>query len=74
LLTLSDNRGRIVVEKASEPGRFESITGELGVSREETFYTRAGDWFAWLCLAMFVSLLVFQLFAPSLPWREKMRE
>jgi apolipoprotein N-acyltransferase len=61
LLTLSDNRGRILAEAATVPGRFVSITGEVNVSREETFYTRAGDWFAWLCVAMFVSLLAFQL-------------
>jgi apolipoprotein N-acyltransferase len=65
LLTLSDNRGRILTEATTVPGRFVSITGKVNVSPEETFYTRAGDWFAWLCVAVFVSLLVFQLFAPS---------
>jgi apolipoprotein N-acyltransferase len=60
LLTLSDNRGRILAEAATVPGRFVSITGRVNVSREETFYTRAGDWFAWLCVAVFVSLLAFQ--------------
>jgi apolipoprotein N-acyltransferase len=39
-----------------------SITGKVNVWREETLYTRAGDWFAWLCVAVFVSLLAFQLF------------
>ena len=62
LLTLSDNRGRILVEAATVPGRFVSITGKVNVSREETFYTRAGDWFAWLCVAVFVTLLAFQFF------------
>jgi apolipoprotein N-acyltransferase len=62
LLTLSDNRGRILAEATTMPGRFVSITGKVNVSPEETFYTRAGDWFAWLCVAVFVSLLVFQLF------------
>jgi apolipoprotein N-acyltransferase len=62
LLTLSDNRGRILAEAATEPGRFVSITGKVNVAHEETFYTRAGDWFAWLCVAVFVSLLAFQLF------------
>jgi apolipoprotein N-acyltransferase len=65
LLTLSDNRGRIVTEKASVPDRFVSIIGKVNVSREKTFYTRAGDWFAWLCVAGFVSLLAFQLLAQS---------
>ena len=61
LLTLSDNRGRILAETATVPDRFVSISGNLNVGRERTFYARTGDWFAWLCIAMFVSLLVFQL-------------
>jgi apolipoprotein N-acyltransferase len=61
LLTVSDNRGRILVETATVPDRFVSITGNVGVARVETFYMRTGDWFAWLCVALFVSLLAFQL-------------
>jgi apolipoprotein N-acyltransferase len=62
LLTLSDNRGRILAEAITAPGRFISITGKVNVSsREETFYTRTGDWFAWLCVAVLVSLLAVQL-------------
>src|SRR5206468_5669977 len=60
LLTLSDNRGRILVEAATVPGRFVSITGKVNVSREETLYTRAGDWFAWLCVAVLGTLLAFE--------------
>jgi apolipoprotein N-acyltransferase len=63
LLTLSDNRGRILAETSTVPGRFVSISGKLNVACEQTFYTRAGDWFAWVCVAVFVSLLAFQLFA-----------
>jgi apolipoprotein N-acyltransferase len=65
LLTLSDNRGRILAEKATVSGRFVSIAGKVDVAREETFYTRTGDWFAWLCIAMFVILVAFQLLARS---------
>jgi apolipoprotein N-acyltransferase len=61
LLTLSDNRGRILAEAVTVPGRFVSISGNVSVAREETFYVRAGDWFAWLCVAVLVSLLAFQL-------------
>ena len=59
LLTLSDNRGRILAEAATMPGRFQSITGKVNVLRGVTFYTRTGDWFAWLCIAMFIVLLAF---------------
>jgi apolipoprotein N-acyltransferase len=61
LLTLSDNRGRILAEAATVPGRFVSITGKVNVAREKTFYTRTGDWLAWLCVAMFVILLVSRI-------------
>src|SRR5206468_9173719 len=65
LLILSDNRGRILAETATAPGRFVSITGKVNVTRERTFYTKTGDWFAWLCVAIFVTLLVSQLVARS---------
>ena len=58
LLTLSDNRGRILAEAATEPGRFVSLTGKVNIPRAETFYTRTGDWFAWTCVAIFGALLV----------------
>ena len=65
LLTLSDNRGRILVETATAPGRFASISGRLDLAPEKTFYARTGDWFAWLCFAAFVVLLASRLFARS---------
>jgi apolipoprotein N-acyltransferase len=58
LLTLSDNRGRILEEAATVPGRFVSISGRVSVAGETTFYTRTGDWFAWLCVAGFVVLFL----------------
>jgi apolipoprotein N-acyltransferase len=62
LVTLSDSRGRILDEVATVPDRFVSIGGKLNVARARTFYARTGDWFAWLCVAMFVILRAFQLF------------
>ena len=65
LLTLSDSRGRIVAETATVPGRFVSISGILNVAPEGTFYTQAGDWFAWLCVVVFVVLLASRLLMRS---------
>ena len=66
LLTLSDNRGRVIAETATVPARFVSMSGKLNVAREETFYARNGDWFAWLCVATFVVLIL----SPALArWR-----
>ena len=63
LLTLSDNRSRILAETATVFGRFVSITGKVNVTREKTFYAQAGDWFAWLCVALFATLLGTRLLA-----------
>jgi apolipoprotein N-acyltransferase len=65
LLTLSDNRGRIIAEAATVPGRFVLTSGKVNVAREETFYTRVGDWFGWLCVAAFVVLLASRLLTRS---------
>src|SRR4029077_19937628 len=65
LLTLSDNRGRIIAEATTVPGRFVSVTGRVNVAREKTFYAQNGDWFAWLCVAAFVTLLAYLLIARS---------
>jgi apolipoprotein N-acyltransferase len=65
LLTLGDNRGRILAETATAPGRFVSISGILSVAPDRTFYARTGDWFAWLCVAAFVILLASQVFTRS---------
>ena len=61
LLTLGDNRGRIIAETATVPDQFVSIAGKVSVARAQAFYTRTGDWFAWLCIAAFVSLLAVSL-------------
>ena len=65
LLTLSDNRGRIIAEATTVSGRFVSVTGKVNVAREETFYAQTGDWFAWLCVVMFIMLLAYLLFKRS---------
>jgi apolipoprotein N-acyltransferase len=57
LLTLSDNRGRILAETATVPDRFVSVSGKINIDQGTTFYAMGGDWFAWLCIALFVFLL-----------------
>jgi apolipoprotein N-acyltransferase len=60
LLTVSDNRGRILAEASTGPGRFVSISGSVNVVREKTFYTRTGNWFAWSCMVIFLILLGYR--------------
>lgn len=56
LLTLADNRCRIIAERRTIPDRFVSVSGKLNVPRARTFYSRTGDWFAWLCVVVFIGL------------------
>jgi len=58
LQTLSDSRGRILTEKATVPGEFVSLSGRLSVGYEQTFCTRTGDWFAWICVLSLLALLI----------------
>jgi apolipoprotein N-acyltransferase len=55
-LTLSDDRGRVLVEASSEKHDAE-LVGELPLRETHTLYTRWGDWFAWLDLAGLIVLL-----------------
>jgi apolipoprotein N-acyltransferase len=61
LLTLADNRGRIIAEEQSGRDKFVSVSDRLAIPREKTLYSQTGDWFAWLCALSFVSLLSYRL-------------
>ena len=60
-LTLSDNRGRVLSEAQTadftSTAPFVSVVGSLPAGHERTLYTRAGDWFAWMDLALTLLLL-----------------
>jgi apolipoprotein N-acyltransferase len=64
ILTLTDDRGRVLAEKesgeASVTPPFTILVGTIPVRNEPTFYARTGDWFAWLDI-----VLVFLLFIPA---------
>ena len=57
VLTLSDNRGRVITEAPTVFGRFVTACGKLNITRERTFYSRTGDWFPWLCLVALLALI-----------------
>lgn len=63
ILTLTDDRGRVLAEHVTgdaSPGMapFAALVGRIPVREEPTFYARHGDWFAWadfvLALALFI--------------------
>jgi apolipoprotein N-acyltransferase len=57
VLTLSDNRGRILLERVTSPSGFVVAEGRVPVARASTLYARAGDWFAWVALAALLVMI-----------------
>lgn len=55
LLTLSDARGRILAERSSGDVAEVLLTAMVPVGPGGTFYSRTGDWFAWLCMGAVVA-------------------
>ena len=53
-LTVSDARGRIVAERASDAASEVLVSAGVRVAPGGTFYSRTGDWFALLCLVVTV--------------------
>jgi apolipoprotein N-acyltransferase len=51
-LTVSDNRGRIVAETTSDSAPFATLLAQVPATHAATLYQLAGDWFAWLVLAL----------------------
>ena len=57
LLTVSDDRGRILAQQDAASVHFASLLAPAPVRHDNTLYTRWGDWFAWLNVAALVVLL-----------------
>jgi len=57
-----DPYGRVVEQAPRDTGT--ALSAPFGVIRETTFYTRHGDWFAWLCVI--VSLAVVAAGIPAM--------
>jgi apolipoprotein N-acyltransferase len=62
LLTISDDRGRILTEEPTRSdGALVSMLATVPVRYDSTLYQKWGDWFAWADLAALVALLAFLL-------------
>jgi apolipoprotein N-acyltransferase len=59
ILTATDDRGRVLAEQDTIMGPpFVTAIANIPVRRDETIYSRFGDWFAWLCVPLcLISLL-----------------
>jgi apolipoprotein N-acyltransferase len=61
LLTVSDNRGRIVGEQRSDASAFWVLLVKVPTEHPQTVYQLAGDWFVWLTFGILGSALVRML-------------
>jgi apolipoprotein N-acyltransferase len=61
LMTISDNRGRILAQEHSADSGPAKVIGTITLSPERTLYSRLGDWFAWLNLAALAGLILLRL-------------
>jgi apolipoprotein N-acyltransferase len=59
ILSVSDSRGRVLAERSTAAAPFSTILTAVPVRHEVTFYSRAGNWFAWCCIALLLGLVVF---------------
>ncbi|MGH7870359.1 MAG: nitrilase-related carbon-nitrogen hydrolase, partial [Candidatus Dormibacteraceae bacterium] len=57
LMTVSDYQGRIVAERASSRSSEELLVSKVGPGPGHTFYSRAGNWFAWVSLILLILIL-----------------
>jgi apolipoprotein N-acyltransferase len=60
LLTVSDDRGRILAEQDAATPRVASLVASAPVRHDDTIYARLGDWFAWLDIGALTAMLVFR--------------
>jgi apolipoprotein N-acyltransferase len=62
LLTVSDDRGRILAEESTRSdGALVTMLATVPVRHNSTLYHKWGDWFAWMNLVALVTLLVIWL-------------
>lgn len=58
ILTITDDRGRVLAERPTNSAPFAVLLTEIPAVHHTTLYSQWGDWFAWLCIAIFLTALV----------------
>jgi apolipoprotein N-acyltransferase len=66
LLTIADDRGRVLSESHSSSDGFSAASAVIPLHADKTLYNRWGDWFAWATIAAFAALFIRML------WRRSM--
>jgi apolipoprotein N-acyltransferase len=69
LLTVSDDRGRIIGEVSSSSAPFATLLVSVPASHDWTVYQWLGDWFAWVAIALLAVVAVRIYFVNRGPYR-----
>jgi apolipoprotein N-acyltransferase len=67
LLTVADDRGRIVGETASHAAPFAMLMATVPTGHDATLYLRLGDWFGWCAIFLLAAVLAVAVRPAS--WR-----
>ena len=71
VLTATDDRGRVLAESNTIGPSFATAVAEIPARHDTTLYSRFGNWFAWVCVALlFVCLFGSRDLAHEL-WRRQ---
>ncbi len=73
VLTVSDDRGRVIAQQVSNAAPFVSLVAAVPVRNDHTFYARNGDWFAWANMVLLVVLILSRWVAPGTPVERRSR-
>jgi apolipoprotein N-acyltransferase len=65
-LLVTDDRGRVIAERASDAAPFATLLATVPAGHNGTLYLLWGDWFAWCAMALVVWVLVRRWFVPGL--------
>ena len=57
ILTVTDNRGRVLAERETSTAPFASLLAAVPVRHDATIYARFGDWFAWANVVLLIVLI-----------------
>jgi len=57
ILTVSDDRGRVLAQRDSKSAPFITLLARVPVRHTQTIYAQFGDWFAWLNIIALIALI-----------------
>jgi len=57
ILSVSDDRGRVLAERETNSAPFAALVAAVPVRHDATIYARFGDWFGWTNIAMLLALI-----------------